>query len=54
MEEQLSKMRHSLSHIMAQAVLKFYPDAKLTIGPDIANGFYYDFDLGEKHEPQDD
>lgn len=40
-------MRHSLSHIMAQAVLKFYPDAKLTIGPDIANGFYYDFDLGE-------
>jgi len=48
MEEQLSKMRHSLSHIMAQAVLKFYPDAKLTIGPDIANGFYYDFDLGEK------
>ena len=47
-KEQLSKMRHSLSHIMAQAVLKYFPEAKLTIGPDIENGFYYDFDLGEK------
>ena len=47
-KEMLSKMRHSLSHIMAQAVLKYFPEAKLTIGPDIENGFYYDFDLGEK------
>jgi threonyl-tRNA synthetase len=46
-KEQLAKMRHSLAHIMAQAVLKYYPEAKLTIGPDIENGFYYDFDLGE-------
>jgi threonyl-tRNA synthetase len=45
---ELSTMRHSLSHIMAQAVLKFYPNANLTIGPDIDNGFYYDFDLGEE------
>ena len=39
-------MRHSLSHILAQAVLKFYPDALLTIGPDVDNGFYYDIDFG--------
>ncbi|MFA6536921.1 MAG: threonine--tRNA ligase [Patescibacteria group bacterium] len=44
---QLEMMRHSLSHIMAQAVLKIYPQAQLTIGPAVANGFYYDFDLGE-------
>ncbi len=47
-KQQLEKMRHSLSHIMAQAVLKIYPEAKLAIGPAIDNGFYYDFDLGEK------
>ena len=44
----LETMRHSLSHIMAQAVLKLYPNAKLAIGPAIDNGFYYDFDLGEE------
>jgi threonyl-tRNA synthetase len=47
-KEQLSKMRHSLAHIMAQSVLKYFPEAKLTIGPDIEHGFYYDFDLGEE------
>jgi len=46
MGDNLDKMRHSLSHILAQAVLKFYPKAKLAIGPAIDNGFYYDFDLG--------
>ena len=46
-KEQLETMRHSLSHVMAQAVLKLYPNAKLAIGPAIDNGFYYDFDLGE-------
>ena len=45
-ENKLHAMRHSLSHIMAQAVLQIYPDAKLGIGPVIENGFYYDFDLG--------
>ena len=35
---------HTSSHILAQAVLKFIPDAKLTIGPAIDNGFYYDID----------
>ena len=44
----LETMRHSLSHIMAQAVLKLYPNVKLTIGPPVDNGFYYDFDFGEE------
>jgi len=44
--EQLHKQRHSLSHILAQAVLTIYPDAKLGIGPAIDNGFYYDIDFG--------
>ena len=44
-EKALEVMRHSLAHIMAQAVQRIYPDAKLAIGPHIENGFYYDFDL---------
>ena len=47
-ENKLETMRHSLSHVMAQAVLELFPDAKLGIGPAIEEGFYYDFDLGEK------
>ncbi len=42
----LYKIRHSTAHVMAQAVLELFPDAKLAIGPPIENGFYYDFDLG--------
>lgn len=38
---------HSSAHVLAQAVLDFYPDAKLTIGPAIDNGFYYDVDFGD-------
>jgi len=38
---------HSSSHVMAQAITSFYPNVKLTIGPAIDNGFYYDLDLGE-------
>jgi threonyl-tRNA synthetase len=44
-ELQLHKVRHSLSHLMAMAVLEKQPKAKLAIGPVIENGFYYDFDL---------
>lgn len=44
-EKAVEVMRHSLSHIMAQAVQRIYPNAKLAIGPYIENGFYYDFDL---------
>ena len=39
---------HSSAHVLAQAILTFHPDAKLTIGPAIDNGFYYDIDLGER------
>jgi threonyl-tRNA synthetase len=39
---------HSSAHLMAQAIQHFYPDAKLTIGPAIENGFYYDVDFGDK------
>ena len=43
----LYKIRHSTAHVMAQAVMELYPDAKLAIGPPIESGFYYDFDLGK-------
>ena len=42
---ELQTLRHSASHILAQAVKRLYPQAKLTIGPAIDNGFYYDFDI---------
>jgi len=45
-DERLFKIRHSLAHVMAQAVLELYPEARLGIGPPIEHGFYYDFDLG--------
>jgi threonyl-tRNA synthetase len=48
--EQLYKIRHSAAHIMAEAVLELYPDAKIAIGPPIENGFYYDFDLGKDEQ----
>ncbi|PID31695.1 threonine--tRNA ligase, partial [Candidatus Saccharibacteria bacterium] len=40
-------MRHSLAHIMAQAVQRLWPGAKFGVGPVVENGFYYDIDLGE-------
>ena len=43
---------HTASHIMAQAVKRLYPDVKLTIGPAIDNGFYYDFDAAEPFTPE--
>jgi threonyl-tRNA synthetase len=45
--------RHSLSHILAQAVLDMFPDAKFGIGPTIENGFYYDFELPRTLIPED-
>ncbi len=47
--ETLSVLRHSTSHIMAQAVQKLFPSAKLAIGPSTDTGFYYDFDLTDGH-----
>lgn len=46
-DEQLYAMRHSLAHIMAQAVQHLWPEAKFGVGPVVENGFYYDIDLGE-------
>ncbi len=43
-ESHLYKIRHSAAHVMAQAVLEIFPEAKYTIGPPVENGFYYDFD----------
>ena len=47
------KIRHSAAHLLAEAVLKIYPDAKLTIGPAISDGFFYDFDIDETFSDQD-
>ena len=52
-ESQLYRIRHSTAHIMAQAVLEMFPDAKYTIGPPIEDGFYYDFDLPRPLTPDD-
>ncbi|MBR2361704.1 MAG: threonine--tRNA ligase [Spirochaetaceae bacterium] len=43
--ERLATIRHSTSHVMAEAVLKLFPGSKVAIGPSIENGFYYDFEL---------
>ncbi len=51
--EKLQNIRHSLAHLLGAAVLKIYPDAKLTIGPAVDNGFYYDFDLADKISEED-
>ena len=45
--------RHTASHILAQAVKRLYPSAKLAIGPAVDDGFYYDFDIDEKFTPDD-
>ena len=45
--------RHSLSHVLAQAVLRLFPEAQLAIGPAIEDGFYYDFDVEEPFRPED-
>ena len=49
----IETIRHSLSHVLASAVLEIFPDAKLGIGPAIENGFYYDFDLPRTLVPED-
>ena len=52
-QPELDVLRHSASHVMAEAVLKLFPEAKLGIGPAIESGFYYDFDLPRPLEPED-
>lgn len=51
--EGLPILRHSAAHIMAEAVKELFPTAKVTIGPDIENGFYYDFDYERPFTPED-
>ena len=50
---ELARMRHSCAHLMAEAVLEIFPDAKFAIGPAIENGFYYDIDLPRGLTPDD-
>ena len=52
-EDGKKTFNHTASHIMAQAVKRLYPSAKLTIGPAIHDGFYYDFDIDEPFTPED-
>lgn len=52
-EINLEVLRHSTSHVMAQAVMELFPGVKLGIGPAIEDGFYYDFDMQEKLTPED-
>ncbi len=52
-EIELEIKRHSLAHILASAVLEMFPEAKFGIGPNIENGFYYDFDLPRTLIPED-
>jgi len=49
----LSRIRHSCAHVLATAVLRIWPDAKLDIGPPTDEGFYYDFDLKHRFTPDD-
>ena len=52
-EEQLFRMRHSAAHILAEAMLEKFPDAKYAIGPPVDDGFYYDFELPRSLTPDD-
>ncbi len=52
-DEGLDILRHSTSHIMAQAVQEIFPDVRVTIGPAIEDGFYYDFDTPRPFTPED-
>jgi threonyl-tRNA synthetase len=52
-DSNLYRIRHSAAHVMAQAVVEIFPEAKYTIGPPIDDGFYYDFDLPRTLTPED-
>jgi threonyl-tRNA synthetase len=52
-QDELGPMRHSAAHVMAEAVLDLFPGARLGIGPSIADGFYYDFELPRPLTPDD-
>src|SRR5438105_3475717 len=52
--DQLHAMRHSLAHIMATAIQRLWPEAKFGVGPVVADGFYYDIDLGDTKISEED
>src|SRR4051812_24346647 len=52
--EQLGPMRHTLAHVMAGAILHLWPETKFGVGPAVADGFYYDIDLGETKISEED
>ncbi len=52
-DEELYKRRHSLAHVMAEAVLQIFPTAQIAIGPPVEDGFYYDFELPRSLTPED-
>ena len=52
-EKELEMKRHSMAHVLAKALKSLYPDVKLTIGPAVDNGFYYDIDLSKNLSPED-
>lgn len=53
-KESLDKLRHTLAHLLAASVLEHYKDAKLTLGPAIENGFYYDIDFNDEKISDED
>ena len=52
-DEKLYRIRHTTAHVMAEAMLQLFPEAKIAIGPPIENGFYYDFDLPRNLKNED-
>ena len=53
LEDLRRKLRHSAAHVMADAVMQLFPDAKLGIGPPTDDGFYYDLDVSRPFTPED-
>ncbi|MFA6511305.1 MAG: threonine--tRNA ligase, partial [Candidatus Paceibacterota bacterium] len=51
--DKLHNLRHTLAHLLAAAVLEYYPDTKVTLGPPIEDGFYYDFDFSSPISDKD-
>ena len=47
------RMRHSAAHVMAEAVMKLFPEAQIAIGPPTDDGFYYDFEVSRPFTPED-
>src|SRR5512144_856453 len=50
---ELERLRHSAAHVMANAILKLWPDAQFASGPAVENGFYYDLELEHRISPED-